>query len=58
MKINYIICISIKDLPPYYFIYIHTVIPLLTSNPTNEFSANEDILLFWTRLTNMVSANE
>ena len=36
-----------------------TVIPRLTSDPDNEFSANEYFFRrFWTRLTNMDSANE
>jgi len=36
-----------------------TVIPRLTSDPANDFSANEDFFaVFWTRLTNMDSANE
>jgi len=35
------------------------VIPRLTSDPANEFFANEDFFaVFWTRLTNMDSANE
>ena len=35
------------------------MIPRLTSDPANEFFANEDFFaVFWTRLTNMDSANE
>ena len=36
----------------------YTVISRLTSDPANEFSANEFFRCFWTRLTNMDSANE
>ena len=37
----------------------YTVIPRLTSDPANEFSANEDFFtVFRTRLTNMDSANK
>jgi hypothetical protein len=36
-----------------------TVIPRLTSDPANEFSANKDFFaVFRTRLTNMDSVNE
>jgi len=37
------------------FLYPYTVIPRLTSNPANEFSANEDFFaVFRTRLTNVL----
>jgi len=37
----------------------YAVIPRVTSDPANEISANEDFFaVFWTRLTNMDSANE
>ena len=54
-KISYYTFNTLKIL----VIPLYTVIPRLTSDPANEFSANEDFFaVFRTRLTSMDSANE